>query len=70
MAEQFGITNATLRRAKDALRVRSKKAGMGGPWMWYLPEGAHVSPEDAQENSVSTFAELSTFDSECGGLLQ
>ena len=70
LAEAAGISNATLRRAKNALRVQSGKAGMSGPWMWSLPEGAHDSPEDAQENSVSTFAELSTFDGECGGLLQ
>jgi hypothetical protein len=70
MAEQAGITYPTLRRAKGALQVRSHKAGMSGPWMWSLPEGAHDHPEGAQENAVSAFEELSTFDSECGGLLQ
>jgi hypothetical protein len=70
MAEQAGITYATLRRAKNALRVRPHKAEMRGHWMWSLPEDAHGLPEDAQENRVSTFAELSTFDSGCGGLLQ
>ncbi len=69
-AETAGISYATFRRAKDALQVRSYKAGMSGPWLWALPEGAHDTAEGAQENSVSTFAELSTFDSECGGLLQ
>ena len=54
-AEAAGISYITLRRAKDALRIRPHKAGMSGPWMWSLPEGAHVSPEDAQEKSVSTF---------------
>ena len=61
MAEQAGITYATLRRAKDALHVRSHKAGMGGPWLWAFPEGAHNLPEDAQENNVSTFEDVSTF---------
>jgi hypothetical protein len=70
IAVQVGISYPTLRRAKSALRVQSGKAGMSGPWMWSLPEGAHDSPEDAQGNGVSTFAKLSTFDSECGGLLQ
>jgi hypothetical protein len=70
IAEQAGITYPTLRRAKSALRVRSHKAGMSGSWMWSLREGAHDSPEDAQENSVRTFAELSTFECDCGGLLQ
>ncbi len=70
LAEAAGISIATLRRSKNALRVQSVKAGMSGPWMWSLPEGAHDSPEDAQENGVSTFAELSAFDDECGGPLQ
>jgi hypothetical protein len=70
LAEGAGISNATLRRAKDALRVRSYKAAMKGAWMWALPEDAHGPTEGAQEKSVNTFAELNTFDSECGGLLQ
>jgi hypothetical protein len=70
LANNAGISYATLRRAKKALQVRDRKAGMSGPWMWSLPEGAHDPPEDAQETSVSTFAELSTFDSDCGGVLQ
>ena len=70
MAEQAGITYPTLRRAKKELRVRSGKDGMRGPWLWSLPEGAHDPPEDAQENGVSTFEKLSTFDSGCGGVLQ
>ncbi len=99
-AKQAGITYPTLRRAKKALRVQSGKDGMRAPWMWSLPENTHDSPEDAQKQSVSTFANghgstvretsenakfkgfcpktlkireretLSTFDSECGGLLQ
>jgi hypothetical protein len=69
-AEAASISRATLRRAQQALKIRPHKAGMSGPWMWSLPEGAHDSPEDAQENAVSTFTELSTFDGECGGLLQ
>jgi Bifunctional DNA primase/polymerase, N-terminal/AAA domain/Primase C terminal 1 (PriCT-1) len=69
-AEAAGISYATLRRAKDALRIRAHKAGLSGPWMWSLSEDAHDSPEDAQEKCVSTFVKLSTFDSDCGGLLQ
>ena len=56
-AEAASISRATLRRAQQALKIRPHKAGMSGPWMWSLPEGAHDTPEDAQENSVSTFAE-------------
>jgi len=50
--------------------VRSYKATMSGPWMWAMHEGAHGLPEDAQEKCVSTFAKLSTFDGDCGGLFQ
>lgn len=64
VAEDAGIAYPTLRRAKDALRVQAHKAGMRGPWMWGLPQGAHCPLEDAQEKSVSTFADLSTFGAE------
>ena len=101
LAEGAGITCATLRRAKNALRVRSSKpkGAMRGLWMWSLPEGAqaahtdelehlresmstfdktmHLTSGDPAQNAegahtreMSTFAELSTFDGECGGLLQ
>jgi hypothetical protein len=100
LAEGAGIAYATLRRAKSALQVRSYKGTMKGPWLWALPENTHNFPEDAQKQSVSTFANehgstareasekarlngfhlkvlkipeketMSTFDSECGGLLQ
>jgi hypothetical protein len=56
LAKAIHISHATLRRAQQALKIRPHKVGMSGPWMWSLPEGAHDSPEDAQENSVSTFA--------------
>lgn len=50
LAESAGISYATLRRAKRAILVQVRKAGMSGPWMWSLPEDAHVSAEDAQGN--------------------
>jgi hypothetical protein len=40
-AREADIADATLRRAKDVLRIRAKKDGEG-PWFWSLP------PEDAQ----------------------
>jgi hypothetical protein len=53
MAEQAGISNATLRRAKDALGIRSYRASMSGPWMWCLSdEGAH---KDVHTEILSTF---------------
>jgi len=46
-SQEAGISYATLRRAKDALRVRSYKAAMSGPWMWSLPEGGHDNAQGA-----------------------
>jgi hypothetical protein len=60
-AEQAGISYATLRRAKVALKVRSRKDEMRGQWFWWLPEDTHGTAEGAQEKAVSSFAELSTF---------
>ncbi len=42
-AKEAGISTATLRRAKDALGIKSRKDGKG-PWLWMLPE-----QEDAQK---------------------
>lgn len=44
-ARDAGISDATLRRAKDALGVRSIRDGFGGPWSWALSHvDAHESP--------------------------
>ena len=64
LAKAEGITNATLRRAKNALKVVSRKEGLTGQWTWTLPEDAHESPEDAQRNYVSTFAKIEHLQSE------
>jgi hypothetical protein len=58
-AAQAGITYATLRRAKESLKVRSHKDGMSGPWMWALPEGAQ---EGANTENVSSFVRSSAFE--------
>jgi hypothetical protein len=39
-AEHDGISWRTLRRAKDHLRVKSRKDGFAGGWLWELPEDA------------------------------
>ena len=95
LAEAAGISIATLRRAKNALGVRSckPKGGMKGAWLWALPEDAQAVQTEEFEHlpaNVSTFdktkklsgidpartaegahtREMSTFESECGGLLQ
>ncbi len=64
-AEAAGISFATLRRAKDALRVRSFKATVRGAWLWALPDppqGAHDVPQDAHTKQLSTLANLSTLE--------
>ena len=55
-ARKAGISDITLRRAKDRLRVRAQKTGgrfgvAGQQWMWVLPEDAHGAPEGAQINT-------------------
>jgi putative DNA primase/helicase len=63
--ERAGASWATVRRAKDRLRVRSLKVGRPGEpgeWRWALPpEDAHDEPEDAEDahaQSVNTFGNL------------
>ncbi|MGA9994659.1 MAG: AAA family ATPase [Pyrinomonadaceae bacterium] len=46
-ARQAGISEITLRRAKDKLGIRAKKDGLER-WLWTLPEDAHLPVEDAQ----------------------
>ncbi|MEO7178654.1 MAG: bifunctional DNA primase/polymerase [Allosphingosinicella sp.] len=40
-ARAAGFSEKTIRRAKGALGVMSKKMGQAGPWVWVLPEGGH-----------------------------
>lgn len=53
MADENGISPATLRRAKSKAGARSRKHGIGkdAHWTWELPKGA----KDAQAPDVSTF---------------
>lgn len=44
-SKQAGISNATLRRAKDALGVASKRDGKNKTWAWALPQ----QQQDAQD---------------------
>ena len=37
-AEKIGLSKRTLDRAKERLRIVSKKDGMSGGWIWELPE--------------------------------
>jgi RecA/RadA recombinase len=40
-ATAAGVTERTLRRAKDKLGVRNIKSAFDGPWVWRLPEVDH-----------------------------
>jgi putative DNA primase/helicase len=33
-AKESGLSWATVRRAKDALKLKSERDGYGGPWLW------------------------------------
>lgn len=40
-AKVAGLSLATLRRAKEGLKVRVRKEGFQGQWVWELPKDAH-----------------------------
>lgn len=46
---QAGISDATARRAKDALKVKSIHPVIPGPWYWELPRCSQ-NPQDAQDS--------------------
>jgi hypothetical protein len=57
-ARDAGISDATLRRAKSDLRVKSTRegpAGPGGQWTWALPPKVLTDPKDALDANLSTF---------------
>ncbi|MBH1979400.1 MAG: AAA family ATPase [Comamonadaceae bacterium] len=71
-AKDAGHSWATVRRAADALNVKSKKGGMEGGWYWSLPEGAQGKPKMLTQNeehlreNLSTFGEGEDFQTEPG----
>jgi putative DNA primase/helicase len=60
-ARGAGVSEMTLRRAKDALSLVVEKQGLNGGWVWSLPEGAQEAPPtktmSAFEDDLSTFEE-------------
>lgn len=56
-AREFGLTEKTLRRAREKLGIRPRKAGMSSGWIWELPaEGAHAVPKMPEGALIKTGA--------------
>lgn len=62
-AKEAGISNASLRRARGKLNVRSVKSAMTGGWMLQLPKALNI-PEDAHTKGVSAFDDIERLRSE------
>ena len=55
-ASAAALSWITVRRAKDRLKVLTRKGGMDGGWQWSLPaEGAHQNPKMLTPQGMSTF---------------
>ena len=57
LAQQEGISDRTLRRARESLGVETKPSGFRGAWLWTIPE-AEVEPLDSTLQSWPTVPEL------------
>lgn len=57
-AEGAGYSWATIKRAKKALGITPEKAGMRGPWEWFLPAKVLKKDEGTQQKNVSTFGKF------------
>ena len=69
-AKEAGISDSTLRRAKDALHVEVQRAGFGkdGHWLWSLPIDAHPMSAYDEEVSSSIGAQLDAIDAQVSDL--
>lgn len=59
-SQEAGVSRATLYRAKDALRVKSSKDGLG-PWVWSLPDKPDrraKNPEDVPREYLENVENL------------
>jgi replicative DNA helicase len=56
-ATQAGMKWATVRRAKDTLGIKSTKTSFDGGWEWAILPKMLKGTQDAQSQSVSTFAQ-------------
>ncbi len=59
-SQEAGVSRATLYRAKDAMRVKSSKDGLG-PWIWSLPDKPDrraKNPEDLPHDNLENLEDL------------
>lgn len=54
-AKAEGISASTLKRAKEAMGIKAKKAGFEKGWSWELPPKRTKNPEEAHSNMMSPF---------------
>jgi hypothetical protein len=54
-ARDAGISERTLKRGKAELGVTSSKTGLGGGWLWALPEGGHAEGGHPLPPTVAPF---------------
>jgi hypothetical protein len=54
-AKDAGIAEKTLYRAKDALRVKAIKDGLGNTWRWHLTEDGQGGQggQDSQDRQLA-----------------
>jgi putative DNA primase/helicase len=64
-SSEAGFAWATIRRAKDRLRIKPKKQGMDGGWQWELPPKVLKKSEDVQQNLKGTFDNLEHLRENC-----
>ena len=50
LAKARGITESTLKRAKESLSAPAEKTGDNGSWMWLLPEAVQNDQEDQPDH--------------------
>lgn len=57
-ADGAGYSWASIRRAQKAIGAEASKEGMKAGWVWSISRRCSTNPEDAQQNSVSTFGQF------------
>lgn len=53
LADRAGHSKASIRRAKETLRINVQKSGMQGGWIWSLPNSKLEGAQDGQDHDAS-----------------